>query len=159
MSRERGKPCTYCRRLVVGRRSASMLAATMDHVIPKSRGGTKTVLACRQCNSLKRDMMPDEWEAFMSDNPTWWLKPQFGGPRQVGKPKPIPYAESMRILAVGKKAWRTERERREQELKSMVIPTSIPVAYEDSKAQAAFENVYRNRLHMLRVPKSFTNSP
>jgi hypothetical protein len=35
---------------------------------------------------------------------------------------------------------------------AMVKPTRVPIEYDDPKAQAAFEAVYRNRLHLLRVP-------
>lgn len=45
--------------------------ATVDHVVPLSKGGgngrDNLVLSCRHCNSLKGDMMPDEWEAFCAN--------------------------------------------------------------------------------------------
>jgi len=50
--------CQYCG----GHFSASQL--TMDHVIPKSRGGQKTweniVTACKRCNQKKGNRTPDE---------------------------------------------------------------------------------------------------
>ncbi len=65
--------------------------------------------------------------------------------REPGKLAVIPYADSMYILRHGKKAWRAMK------AASMVAPNSVPVEYSDPDAQAAFEAVYRNRLHMLRV--------
>jgi hypothetical protein len=61
------------------------VAATRDHVVPKKLGGTKRVWACRQCNGLKADMMPDEWTVFMARHPEWWKMPEFkyGMPRRV----------------------------------------------------------------------------
>ena len=51
--RDRGS-CQYC-----GGR-----AETMDHVVPRSRGGRhiweNVVAACRRCNSTKRDRLPSE---------------------------------------------------------------------------------------------------
>ena len=52
--------CRYCGRRV--RRSA-----TLDHVLPRSRGGTdapeNVVLACRQCNEAKGARTQLEWAA------------------------------------------------------------------------------------------------
>jgi 5-methylcytosine-specific restriction endonuclease McrA len=59
MAEYRGK-CAHC-----GKRKA----ATKDHVIPRSKGGTDDISnilpSCRRCNcSLKRSLMPnDEWYA------------------------------------------------------------------------------------------------
>lgn len=44
--------------------------ATVDHVIPKSRGGCglqhNTVYACRRCNAAKDDMMLEEFREWLS---------------------------------------------------------------------------------------------
>lgn len=44
--------------------------------MPLSRGGrnigSNKVMCCRACNGVKGDMLPDEWESFMKDNPKWW---------------------------------------------------------------------------------------
>lgn len=57
-----GEICTYCKRALEGVLSLSPLAATRDHVVPKSKGGHgRTVWACRLCNGLKKDMLPDDW--------------------------------------------------------------------------------------------------
>jgi 5-methylcytosine-specific restriction endonuclease McrA len=52
--RRDGRRCVYC-----GRR-----ADTIDHVVPRSRGGTHTwdncVAACRLCNSRKADRLLEE---------------------------------------------------------------------------------------------------
>lgn len=51
--------------------SASQL--TMDHVVPRSRGGrdswTNLVTACRACNSAKRDRTPEEWGRLLTAVP------------------------------------------------------------------------------------------
>jgi 5-methylcytosine-specific restriction endonuclease McrA len=52
--RRDGRRCAYCTRR----------ADTIDHVVPRSRGGTHTwencVAACRACNSRKADRLLDE---------------------------------------------------------------------------------------------------
>lgn len=50
-----GNQCVYC---------SSHKELTVDHVVPKSRGGqtswTNLVTACRKCNSRKGDFLPEE---------------------------------------------------------------------------------------------------
>lgn len=76
---QRKPRCTYCHRVLEHPSSRSRVAATRDHVVPKHRGGTRTVPCCRQCNQLKRNMMPGEWKAFMERHPKWWkLFPHIG---------------------------------------------------------------------------------
>jgi 5-methylcytosine-specific restriction endonuclease McrA len=62
--------CAYC-----GRR-----ADTIDHVVPRSRGGTHSwencVAACRPCNSRKADRMVDELG--------WTLRVKPAAPRRSG---------------------------------------------------------------------------
>jgi hypothetical protein len=48
------------------------LNPTNDHVHPESKGGREIVVACIQCNMIKADMLPDQWEAFMVATPEWW---------------------------------------------------------------------------------------
>ncbi|MFZ5871133.1 MAG: HNH endonuclease [Actinomycetota bacterium] len=52
--RRDGHRCAYCRRS----------AATVDHVLPRSRGGPETwenlVACCVRCNNLKGDRTPEE---------------------------------------------------------------------------------------------------
>ncbi|HWG85509.1 MAG TPA: HNH endonuclease, partial [Deinococcales bacterium] len=54
--RRDGHTCQYC-----GRSGGDL---TLDHVLPRSRGGRNTweniVTACRECNSRKRDRTPEE---------------------------------------------------------------------------------------------------
>ncbi len=78
--RGKGARCAYCERRLEAPTSPSKLAATRDHVVPRSAGGTEKVWCCRQCNSLKGDMMPDQWLAFRQSNPEWWRRPEY----QVG---------------------------------------------------------------------------
>lgn len=86
--RGRGKTCTYCERRLESVDSArghntSWLAATKDHVLPKSKGGDlwphilRLVWACRLCNNLKGNLLPDEWSKFMRAYPRWWTWDQF----------------------------------------------------------------------------------
>jgi len=62
--RRDGRRCVYC-----GRR-----ADTIDHVVPRSRGGTHTwdncVAACRTCNSRKADRLLDELGWTLAVKPT-----------------------------------------------------------------------------------------
>ena len=43
---------------------------TLDHVVPLIRGGRSTkgncVPACKECNSRKKDLLPVEWEEYLS---------------------------------------------------------------------------------------------
>jgi hypothetical protein len=52
--------CQYCAKELTGR------DATVDHVVPRARGGKTTYLncvaACRKCNWFKNDRTPDECE-------------------------------------------------------------------------------------------------
>lgn len=59
------------------RTSLGGLAVTRDHVHPKSKGGRKIVLACRTCNAIKGNMLPDDWKAFMQSFPRWWENDNF----------------------------------------------------------------------------------
>lgn len=70
--------CHYC----------GFVASEVDHVIPRSRGGSDTpenlVAACRECNAEKSDLTPDEWAAKR---------------REHGKPWPIPgFVERLKFL-------------------------------------------------------------
>lgn len=63
MYMERGR-CHYCGRRVKVRdhRHRSPNRATVEHIVPRSRGGTDTwtniTLACQACNEAKGNMMP-----------------------------------------------------------------------------------------------------
>lgn len=84
--------CHYCQRKTLPRSAGPHpLALTRDHYIPVSRGGLNIAAnfrrACNACNQLKGNMMPEEWESFMNDNPAWWLRwesmeiaPKIGAP-------------------------------------------------------------------------------
>lgn len=54
--------CVYC-----GAHGTELSPLHVDHVIPLSRGGTNCLdnlaAACRECNSSKKDMTPEEWLA------------------------------------------------------------------------------------------------
>jgi 5-methylcytosine-specific restriction endonuclease McrA len=68
--------CAYCWRLTALTSGRGPLVATIDHVIPRSKGGgnarTNLTLACRHCNGMKGNMMPEEWSAYMAAHPRWW---------------------------------------------------------------------------------------
>jgi hypothetical protein len=64
-----GVHCVYCKREMI---PYSDSHPTRDHVHPKSKGGDRTVWACVTCNQLKTDMLPDEWQTYMDENPRWW---------------------------------------------------------------------------------------
>ncbi|RJP75532.1 MAG: HNH endonuclease [Desulfobacteraceae bacterium] len=44
---------------------------TMDHMIPISRGGKSVkgnvIPCCKECNNRKKELLPLEWEQFLSD--------------------------------------------------------------------------------------------
>lgn len=122
------------------------LTATVDHIVPISRGGGRkgdnTTLACALCNHMKKDLLPQQWAEFMMANPGWWLldRTHRKSPRRSFV-RPIPMAESLMILREGKQAWR--------EWKRL---QAVPVQYSDPNAQAAFEGAYAGREHLLRAP-------
>ncbi len=56
--------CHYCGRKIAPRQ------LTMDHIVPISRGGHSTrgnaVTACKECNNKKKQLLPMEWEEYIS---------------------------------------------------------------------------------------------
>ena len=44
---------------------------TMDHIVPVARGGKSTkgnvVPACKTCNTKKKQLLPMEWEAYLTN--------------------------------------------------------------------------------------------
>jgi len=55
--------CHYCRQKF----KAGEL--TLDHLVPLARGGRSSrgncVPACKQCNNLKKDLLPIEWDVYL----------------------------------------------------------------------------------------------
>ena len=89
-----GYSCQYC-----GGR-----AETVDHVLPRSRGGTHTwenvVAACRLCNARKRDRLPGETGMMLLRRPgypssTDWVATAAGVVPEVW----MPYLDSRRDFA------------------------------------------------------------
>lgn len=134
---EHGALCAYCRRqtempsLLPGNHHD--LIATVEHIIPVSRGGNmkgdNLTLACSLCNGLKGDMTPHQWAEFMMSNPRWWEKHQ----RKYRRPKVARLFD------------------REYTLRPLKKGEPIPIRYDDPYAQAAFEGAYRGREYLLRV--------
>lgn len=61
--------CCYCGCLTVYATPKSPNHATIDHDIPKARGGRdfqNTVLACVRCNGAKGDMTGEEFRHFIA---------------------------------------------------------------------------------------------
>ncbi|AXK45253.1 HNH endonuclease [Brachybacterium saurashtrense] len=56
--------CAYCGRSVSRTPACEALLATVDHILPVSRGGPSTwtnlVCACKECNNRKADRTPEE---------------------------------------------------------------------------------------------------
>jgi 5-methylcytosine-specific restriction protein A len=56
--------CQYCEKQI------SPKALTMDHIVPISRGGKSSkgnvVPACKDCNTLKKQLLPIEWENYLA---------------------------------------------------------------------------------------------
>jgi hypothetical protein len=92
------------------------LRPTRDHVIPRSRGGREKVICCWKCNSLKGDMMPDEWAAYMAANPGWWLltRAQRKHSRRIAaRKRGVPNKQGHKIMPVvvpPELIWRTRDE-------------------------------------------------
>ncbi|MDH4321365.1 MAG: HNH endonuclease [Desulfobulbaceae bacterium] len=55
--------CHYCGR------ETEMEELTMDHIVPLARGGRSAknnlVPACKECNNLKKTLLPMEWQEYM----------------------------------------------------------------------------------------------
>ncbi len=83
----KGANCAYCHRVMESTRSFSKLAATRDHVHPKSLGGTYRIWCCRACNTIKADKTPAEWSVYMRENPEWWksLRQTFAERREAAR--------------------------------------------------------------------------
>ena len=84
-----GGTCQYCGR------KARKDGLTIDHVIPRSRGGTDSwdnlVLACLECNARKRNKVPEEVGMGLLKKP--------------GKPRWLPHV-GLGLAVLKKPAWR-----------------------------------------------------
>ena len=64
--------CHYCGR------ATGPKDLTMDHIVPIARGGKSTkgnvAAACKECNNAKKQLLPMEWEQYLSRN--YQTKPQ-----------------------------------------------------------------------------------
>jgi 5-methylcytosine-specific restriction endonuclease McrA len=69
--------CCYCQRKTILTLDRIPLMATVEHIVPLSKGGAKsgdnTSLSCRLCNNMKGNLLPQEWAEFMASHPRWWL--------------------------------------------------------------------------------------
>jgi 5-methylcytosine-specific restriction protein A len=56
--------CHYCGRSIPPKE------LTLDHIVPIARGGKTTkgnvVPCCKECNNQKKQLLPLEWEAYLS---------------------------------------------------------------------------------------------
>lgn len=77
-----GTPCPYCEREMAPQAG---VFPTLDHVVPYSRGGRRTIWACDDCNQVKGDLMPEEWAEFRRRHPRWWEMPK----KQAGKARSL----------------------------------------------------------------------
>lgn len=65
------KTCPYCLKKMRAPRNVKVseigdLYPTNDHVVPRSKGGSITVVVCSGCNNRKGDMMPDDFLELLS---------------------------------------------------------------------------------------------
>lgn len=74
-----GKKCHWCKKHML--MESERLRPTIDHVVPKSRGGTKTVVCCLSCNNLKGDMPPAIWALMLEKFPAIHDEMNRPGPR------------------------------------------------------------------------------
>lgn len=88
-----GYRCCYC-----GERCAAK-ELTLDHVVPRSRGGATSwdniVPACAPCNRRKADRLPEEAGLRLRAAPS---KPRWGGVRGLVLSRPVPIRPSWRKL-------------------------------------------------------------
>lgn len=65
---QREKKCQYCNA------SLSLSSATLDHIVPLSRGGKTSkgnvAVCCKECNTKKKYYTPVEWQSSQSSNST-----------------------------------------------------------------------------------------
>lgn len=54
-----GSPCPYCGAIMAF--CPKNRCPTRDHVKPRARGNSKTIVVCAQCNHDKGQLMPGEW--------------------------------------------------------------------------------------------------
>jgi len=56
--------CYYCNHIFLPKE------LTMDHIIPLGRGGKSEkfnlVPCCKECNTKKKQLLPSEWEEYMT---------------------------------------------------------------------------------------------
>jgi len=86
-----GWRCMYC--------GTSSGRLTLDHVVPRSRGGLSTwdnvVTACIPCNTAKGNRLPHEAQMSLLVAPT---KPKWGGVRSLLVSSPVPMRASWQKL-------------------------------------------------------------
>ena len=61
MTRLRTRRCWYCGCPLLNTFPERDQSKTRDHVVPRSQGGRRTVMACRLCNSAKGALSLDEY--------------------------------------------------------------------------------------------------
>lgn len=70
LKKEQGNSCFYCKRIMNNEDAASELYATLEHRIPKSRGGNfhknNIVFSCRACNEAKRNYTEKEFLSLVN---------------------------------------------------------------------------------------------
>jgi hypothetical protein len=94
--------CRYCGRCIAHRKHAEI-----DHVVPKSRGGSdhprNLVLCCFECNRSKGDFLPEEWAASILSvvgmRPVAVIPDPLPAPRRRRKPRGRLRALAAAILA------------------------------------------------------------
>jgi 5-methylcytosine-specific restriction endonuclease McrA len=76
--------CQYCGNIFLNSE------LTIDHVMPKSRGGPNTwtnlVACCKKCNQIKRDRTPEEADMKLYQKPA---KPKHSVLKHIGDVQPI----------------------------------------------------------------------
>lgn len=137
------------------------LRKTRDHYIPISRGGSNAKsnikAACYACNHLKGDMMPDQWEQFMLDNPQWWTTRKHVKCLTLGPIAKLAPAADLRLMSAMENGRRIKAYmEKNPQLRPLRKDEPIPISFEDPIQQAAYEAVYKDRKWLLRVPTDYT---
>ena len=94
---------------------------------------------------MKSNLMPEVWFDFIERHPLWWASRDG---RAFAKRSLMKLDVEAKESAFIQELLRVEA----RGTSNMKIPENLPVEYDDAEAQNAFANVFRDRLHMLRIP-------
>lgn len=132
----RGSPCPYCKQPMW---SDEGRKPSRDHVYPRRLGGTlaasNCLIVCSPCNGDKGSMTLEQWGHHLT----------------ITRDRRAQIVWAIVTLKRYQQMPPAAMQRQHALAQVPVEIARVPIEYDDSKAQAAFEAVYRNRKHLLRV--------